>query len=783
MKKSLLTQLQRLLLTAITAGALWACQDEKPEIHFPDPVIPQKEFKHIETLTPDTLTFNQGDSAVFRISTIPYNLLSRQNVKVQVADTAGAKYEFAEIKSYKLSKDSIWNIVLNFKYKAGTQTGDHISIMVADDDTVMYSDETVLSMIPKAAATYYDVAIANRESVAAFMRGGKATLSVRTTPWDMLFADSLGLIALADTLGAPVTDKFAIDSVYFQPKDSTWSVVTNILQTSIRNDYLTVLLTTPDSVLMSNRVNLKRVTIEMTSVKMSNNQKMSLSGNSFTGCLPTVTDFSQEKFLFSHDGDKVTVGDSVMVNKEFNTVDARKPFTVSVWKYDAHVDYTVSVHNTGLPVVRIDTKGKSVTRRDTWVDGMSIRIELPDGTVDYISEDSLSIKGRGNGTWTETNKKPYALKLGRKAKILGMHKQKRWCLLANYKDRTLLRNDAAFWISRHTQMPYTVSGRYVELVWNGKHMGNYYLCEQIRIDNNRVDIAQPKLQDPANGGILIVIDDFLGNYQADMNDKSPMVGFRSTGANNRYKVPYVLKDPDEDENGNLLTSSSPTYQYLFNYVKEMEDAIGALKTNPNNNANVKKYLDYDRAIDYVLIQEMTMNHDSYNTWPDNGPHSAYAYKDSCGLLCYGPVWDFDYHTFTLYKDAAYSSPSSDENSRLYQWELLSMSNKKKNGSDNKYYFSDLAKYDSEFRTRLVNRWNEYKYVWRDSLPVYIDMMADSIRESASINLTVWAENTSLANYRQNGDYNLSFQEAVNAMKTAFRKRWEWIDANITKLGN
>ena len=112
-----------------------------------------------------------------------------------------------------------------------------------------------------------------------------------------------------------------------------------------------------------------------------------------------------------------------------------------------------------------------------------------------------------------------------------------------------------------------------------------------------------------------------------------------------------------------------------------------------------------------------------------------------------------------------------------------MANKKKNGSDNKYYFSDLAKYDSEFRTRLQARWNEYKYVWRDSLPVYIDMMADSIRESASINLTVWAENTSLANYRQNGDYNLSFQEAVNAMKTAFQKRWEWIDANITKLGN
>ena len=200
-----------------------------------------------------------------------------------------------------------------------------------------------------------------------------------------------------------------------------------------------------------------------------------------------------------------------------------------------------------------------------------MRIERADGTVDY--EGPLSLKGRGNGTWSETDKKPYALRLDEKSKLLGMHKQKRWCLLANYKDRTLLRNDAAFWLSRHTELPYTVSGRFVELVWNGKHMGNYYLCEQIRIDNHRVDIVNPKLDDPENGGMLIVIDDFLGYSSSDRYDKSPMVGFRSTGANNRYKLPYVLKDPEEDENGNLLTSSSATYKYLFNYVKEMEDAI------------------------------------------------------------------------------------------------------------------------------------------------------------------------------------------------------------------
>jgi len=772
MQKSLLTKIQRLLISAIAAGAFWACQDEKPEIHFPDPVIPQKEFKHIETITPDTLTFMEGDSAVFRISTIPVNLLSRKDVHVQIADTAGAQYSYAQIKSYKLGTDSIWSIVMNITY--GMKSGDVVSVMVADSDTVLYSDHTVLNMTPRAVSAGYGVSITNRESVAAFLRGGQATLNIRTTPWDMLFADSLGLIALADTLGKPVTGKYSIDSICFQAADSTWNVVLNMPEPTVKTDYLTVMLTTPDSVLMSNRVNLLRVTIDMSSVKMGNNQKMTQSGNSFSACMPTVTDFSHERFLFSHDGDRVTLGDSVLVNKEFNTIDARKPFTVSVWKYDAHVEYNVRVYNTGLPVVRINTKGQSVTRRDTWVDCNSIRIELPDGTIDYIDEDSLSLKGRGNGTWTETNKKPYALKLNKKSKILGMKKSKRWCLLANYKDRTLLRNDAAFWISRHTNMPYTVSGRYVELEWNGRHMGNYYLCEQIRIEGGRVDIDKPNLQDPEHGGMLIVIDDFLDYSSSDRQDKSPMVGFRSTGYNNRYKLPYVLKDPDEDEQGNLLTSSSPTFTYLKDYVKKMEDVIYPCdKTD-----DWMLYLDMDRAVDYVLIQEITMNHDSYNTWPNAGPHSAYLYKNSSGKLCYGPVWDFDYHTFTLYNDAAYSTPSSNENPRIKQWELLMMDNK----NWNKYYFADLVKRSTKFRERLIERWNEYKYVWRDSLPIYIDMMADSIRLSESYNIKVWAENTSITNYKQNGDYNLTFQEAVDAMKTAFLKRWDWIDQNITKLG-
>lgn len=782
MKKSLLGYLKTLLIAALTAGALWSCQDEKPEIHFPDPIIPQKEFKHVETITQDTLTFNQGDSVVFRMRTIPVNLLSRQDVTVQVSDTAGSKYEYAQIKSYKLGKDSIWSVVMDMTY--GMKSGDRISIMVADADTVIYSDETVLDMIPAEQPLDISLRIMNKDSIAAFVDGTRNIyVTLRVNPFDLFFGDSASLY-LTDSLEHSLRKKYSLGDLSFQPSDSTWTARIDLLEEEPAESYILLKMILPDTVIISSPVYIRKADITMSSVKVGNGAAMKFDAatNTWSYFMATVTDFSNQKYLFEHNGEKVTVGDSLLLDGEYNYLNANKPLTVSVWKYGAHKDYIIKMYNTGLPVVRINTGGKSVTRRDTWVEGATMRIDLPDGTVAY--QGSLSLKGRGNGTWTETEKKPYALKLDEKAKILGMHKQKRWCLLANYKDRTLLRNDISLWIARQTEMPYTVSGRFVELVWNGKNMGNYYLCEQIRIDNNRINIAEPNLEDPENGGMLILIDDFLDYSSSDRQDKSPMVGFRSTGSNRRYDLPYVLKDPEEDADGKLLNSSSKPFKYIQNYVNTMEDAIYALKTNPDN-TKVKQYLDYESAVDYVLIQELTMNHDSYNTWPKHGPHSAYLYKDAGGKLCYGPVWDFDYHTYTLYGDFSQnqwngsSSWNSNENPRLRQWELLKMDNK----GGNKYYFADLAKYDSEFRSLLVQRWNKYKNTWKNEFPKYVDMMADSIRLSESYNNTLWKKNESLTNYRQNGDYTLTFQQAVNAIKTAFQKRWDWIDQNITKLGN
>ena len=598
--------------------------------------------------------------------------------------------------------------------------------------------------------------------ISAFESGGEATVILRTTPWDILQADTSAVLTLTDTLGGQIGN-ISLQSKELLP-DSTWAIKVKV--TNADSVFIKLQMECPDTTLMTSAVKIKKVSFNMRSVKTGGGQSLTLDSktNVYSYCYPTTTDFSSQKMIFFFNGDKITIGDSIITSGKYYILDISKPLSFSLWMYDLHKEYTVKLTNTGLPVVRIETNGQSVTRRDTWVPGATMRIELPDGTVDY--EGTLSLKGRGNGTW-DFPKKPYALKLDEKAKILGMHKDKRWILLANYKDRTLLRNDVCLWISKQTNLPYTVNGQFVELVWNGKHMGNYYLCEQIKIDNHRIDIHEPNLEEPEKGGYFMRIDAFLGYSDPKWADKGTDLGFWSS----QYNVPYIFKDPDEDEEGNMLTTSSPAYTYMYNYVKNMETAIYKLKSDKNS-SEWKQYLDPYTAVDFALIQEMTMNHDAYNNWPKNGPKSTYLYKDSAGVMCFGPMWDYDYHTFTLYGDFEYGNTTwnSTENQRLYQWEIMKMTNK--NGT---YYFSDLKR-NPEFKALLIERWNTLKEVWKEGFEDYVDEVAEKIRVSETYNKQLWGYPS-----RENGDWQLTFDQAIEALKTAFNKRWTWIDQNIGNL--
>lgn len=258
---------------------------------------------------------------------------------------------------------------------------------------------------------------------------------------------------------------------------------------------------------------------------------------------------------------------------------------------------------TGLPVVYIDTPDRrAVTSKTTWMEGATIMVVNADRTIDCSG--TLSIKGRGNSTWGYP-KKPYALKLDKKEKVLGMKKHKRWCLLANWMDRTLMRNAVAFEISRHTGLAWTPSGQYVELVLNGRHLGNYYLCEQIKIDENRVAI------DGTDGQIFE-----LDAYFDEVNRFRPSIS----------KLPWNLKDPDE--------VTEEHFAYVRDYVEKMEKALYG-----SSSSEFCKYVDLESFADWWIVNELTMN------WEVNHPKSCYMHLDKGGRMTAGPVWDYDWGTF------------------------------------------------------------------------------------------------------------------------------------------
>ena len=452
--------------------------------------------------------------------------------------------------------------------------------------------------------------------------------------------------------------------------------------------------------------------------------------STFTATLPAVTDFSSLALDLSSEADVILAGDREL--HPTNTgVDMTTPLSVRFIKDGYYQDFTIIVRNTGLPVVRIDTPGKrAVTSKTTWMEGASIRIELPDGTVDY--EGKTEIRGRGNSTWNYP-KKPYALRLVEKDEILGMPSHKRWILLANWKDRTLLRNDAAFWLSRHTGLPYTVRGQFVELVFNGVHQGNYYLCEQIKLNKKRINVEKMDAMetDPVKitGGYLLEVDTYF--------DEPNRFRF-----GNLLNIPWMVKEPDEDE------LSSAAFDYIKNWIGDLERLV-------MDDAKVQahayeEFLDVDTAIDYMIVEELTGNHDFYNNWPADGAHSTYFYKERGGKLYHGPVWDFDYHVFLP--------------DRTQFWA----------GANRTLFYPRLLK-DEKFRNRMVERWDMQKDALK-KLPEFIDEQADRIRLSESYNQVKWP----ISN-RENGDETMTFQQSVDRIKQAFLDKWEWMDRNIRNL--
>jgi len=378
------------------------------------------------------------------------------------------------------------------------------------------------------------------------------------------------------------------------------------------------------------------------------------------------------------------------------------------------------------PVVRITTSAP-VVDKETWI---ASTISIDGGNrFEDLAETELSVRGRGNSTWA-WEKKPYALKFPKKQEVLGMPKHKRWCLIANYMDRTHLRNRIAYRLGAGSKLDYTTRNEFAELYMNGEYMGCYLLTEQIKVDANRVNISE-------TDGFLLEFDTY---YDEE-------VRFRTAASN----IPVNVKSPDPED------VSETQLEALKKYLDRTDAAVQALR---NGTAGEDPFacLDRESMIDFWIIFELMANHEMLH------PKSVYFHKDGDGKLVAGPIWDFDFETLPDHRRTGWINYGA-ENSSL-SWMPWARQN----------WWNVLLSYDPEFRAAVKQRWREWHPFLKD-VPQFIR------RERASIAAAVARDNRRWPDIQAdkvNGDLSLSFDQAVDRLESVYRERLEWLDREIAQ---
>ena len=195
-----------------------------------------------------------------------------------------------------------------------------------------------------------------------------------------------------------------------------------------------------------------------------------------------------------------------------------------------------------------DGNGNTIEKADGYV-GANVKIEDVDGSV---LEDKASFKVRGNST-ALAEKKPFTFKFSKKKDVLGMGKGKKWALLANCFDPTLMRNYIAFDIAHELGIDYTSNQKYVELWVDGVFKGCYTLMEPVQQGKDRVDIDIE-----SNNGMK----DFLIEYEYNREEEG-VTYIKSNG----YR--FALSEPEE-----------PTAEQL-EYIQEKVDIMTAAMVSKN----------------------------------------------------------------------------------------------------------------------------------------------------------------------------------------------------------
>lgn len=386
--------------------------------------------------------------------------------------------------------------------------------------------------------------------------------------------------------------------------------------------------------------------------------------------------------------------------------------------------------------------------------------EYSDTVYDSLTSETFDmeyIRGRGNSTWGG-DKKPYKIKLDKKADLLGMGANKHWVLLANRYDNSLLRNKITYWMGEKMGMEFTPQCEFVDVVMNGEYLGCYYLCEQIRVGDSRVEIddleddgkkakekqdgiyatAEPQI----SGGYLLG----LAPYWDDMEAYPEQMIKTSRGQTFEIESPEFENHSEE--------AKEAQYQYISSYIQKAEDAIYENLNTRGKDKTWEQYMDKDSLIKYFWFQEVSRNGDGYIST------SSHMYKKRDGKLFMGPLWDFDY---VAWGDLDYEEPPVNDGFM----------------STNSFWLPGLLA-DVDFLEEVKAAYAPFSAVMKEA-QAQLDVYAEKIRKADFYEREKWGTFGEGRMEDEEEPHYATFDDEVRLLKNWMKTRDEWITENLDQL--
>lgn len=380
--------------------------------------------------------------------------------------------------------------------------------------------------------------------------------------------------------------------------------------------------------------------------------------------------------------------------------------------------HQVTLRQSELPCVYIDLGSTTLEQihenRETLFGAGGISITDPEGVWDLTIHQNLQIRGRGNSSWREFEKKGYQIEFKQDTSVMGMAAAKKWVLLSNSGDISLMRTKLVSEAVQNMGMAFAPSFEYVDLWVGGEYLGVYLLGEKVEVAPGRLELKHPM-------GALFEHDEAF--YEEEP------IRFLSKPLNRHFVVKQTVGQADEIP-WLAMEAFEETVDGFASFLYETPSEQITLE-------DLSRMIDVDSFALYYLINEYAQNRESFSTsfyWYQDGPED---------VLHLGPVWDFD---TCMGNDLAESDASFGNQHVMFRYLLAIPA----------FYERTVQLYD-RFRTEL------------EDMSGRIDEILEQIEPSARMNYLRW-EILGAPNPKTGTDFALSYEEDVTQLYTWLQER-------------